>query len=281
MFLAFLLSLHILLILIYALAIEAKKSRHGFSALIFAFLLPFAGELCLFVSEFGNPVPDFDISRVFKYSYKKRSTTTTTRLESSPEITRESLLKIIENRPDNMVDLLKLGLKSNDAEIVHLSASAVMKMQRDNELKISEAERKYNDFPENMTLLREYIRVLKNYYKSHLLEKELNDELLKRGEELLNRLLNVIPGDVESIVSLAQNYFMQGRTSEAIDLCSVQRKKHREFLIWRVSLELLETLDMKDEICTLLEQSTIVIGDWKEAEIREWKQFERRFVDAI
>ena len=54
MLLVLLLSLHILLILLYAIAIELRLSRHSYVHLLFAALVPLAGELCLFVSEFGR-----------------------------------------------------------------------------------------------------------------------------------------------------------------------------------------------------------------------------------
>ena len=55
-----LISLHILFVLLYAIAIELKISRHSYIHLLFAAAVPFAGELCLLASEFGRTSASFE-----------------------------------------------------------------------------------------------------------------------------------------------------------------------------------------------------------------------------
>lgn len=280
MLLALILAVHMLLLLIYAIAIEKKKSRHEYVMLFFALLFPIVGEICLFVTEFGKTDSKFDLNKLFKYRDYKKCEKNGTIVTDLNIMNRESLLQVIEDRPDNIVELLKTGLSSQDSEIVHLSASAIMKMQRDYEIRVSQSETEYNGFPENMALLKAWIKSLMDYYETKLLKKELGKDLLIKAEELLNRLLTVTPHDIESITMLVKVIYAQGNVNGALELCDKNRRVYSDYPLWKTQMEMLIEEGRVTERQQLMSQSKLVLGNWKNQEIREWLQYERNLPNA-
>lgn len=211
MLLVIILSLHILLILLYAIAIELKLSRHTYVHLLFAAVVPFVGELCLFVSEFGR-TEAFQSEKLFGKEFSSEETQSDDTMTYSIPVSRETLLKAIESKPKNLVDILHHGVETEDIEVAHISAATIMKMQREYENRISALREKHLHLPDNMEILRAYIETVGEYYASGLLQGEAAEELLTLQEELLNCLLNVLPRDESALTMLSQNQAEQQRS---------------------------------------------------------------------
>ena len=91
-----LISLHILFVLLYAIAIELKISRHSYIHLLFAAAVPFAGELCLLASEFGRTSASFEPQKLFKYQTAPKENHAEGEMEYSVPVSRETLLRADE-----------------------------------------------------------------------------------------------------------------------------------------------------------------------------------------
>ena len=202
MLIVMILSLHVLLVLLYAIAIEKKLSRHSYIHLLFAALVPLVGELCLFASEFGRADTVFPSEKLFHREISSGRTRYCGEVSFELPVTRETLLDVIETQPDN---LLKCGVESDDIEVAHISAATIMKLQREYEKRISSLRDEYLQLPDNMELLKKYIVVVGEYYASGLLEGEAAAELLLLQESLLISLLRVLPKDEEAEQMLEYN----------------------------------------------------------------------------
>ena len=189
------LSVHVLLILIYAMAIELNLSRHSYVHLLFAAMVPLAGELCLLASEFGRTDTAFRSERLFRYKKESSAESYEYELSFTAPVTREVLLTAIETKPKNMVEILKNGVSSDDIEIAHISAAAIMKLQREHEKHITDCKEDYKRLEDNMDSLKRFIAAVDAYYSSGLLEGEAAEELLSLKKELSGRLLRVLPGN--------------------------------------------------------------------------------------
>ena len=205
MLIVMILSLHVLLVLLYAIAIEKKLSRHSYIHLLFAALVPLVGELCLFASEFGRADTVFPSEKLFHREISSGRTRYCGEVSFELPVTRETLLDVIETQPDNLVAILKCGVESDDIEVAHISAATIMKLQREYEKRISSLRDEYLQLPDNMELLKKYIVVVGEYYASGLLEGEAAAELLLLQESLLIILLRVLPKDEEAEQMLADN----------------------------------------------------------------------------
>lgn len=273
MVILFLLSLHIFLLLLYALAIETRRSRHSFKALAFAACLPFAGELCLLVSEFGKTESEFDSSRVFRFRQKEKRVPKGGHMDVDGEITREILLTAIEEKPDNLVEILRRGLSSPDMEVVHVAAATIMKLQREQELTVAQKAAEYREFPDDMQRLLSYIRAVGGYYEAGLLEGEAQNELLYQQEKGLRTLLEVLPDHAEGNLLMAKNLMRQGRQEEALELCGRQRRSRRDFAAWELSYLLYTESGQPTD--ALFEEAKAVSGEWLPEQKKAWYAYER------
>ena len=192
------LSLHILLILLYAIAIERGLSRHSYVHLLFAALVPLAGELCLLAS--------FCPERLFLYEPEPVEAPSKDAMAFTEPVSREVLLKAIETKPKNLVEILKSGTASDDSEIAHISAAAVMKLQREHEQRISACKETYLRLEDNMDSLKNYIAAVDAYHASGLLQGEAAEALLSLRETLSERLRRALPGEEAASRAPTQNY---------------------------------------------------------------------------
>lgn len=273
MIILFLLCLHVFLLLVYALAIETHRSRHQMKSLLLAACLPFVGELCLFASEFGKTAPSFDTQRVFRFKKRQEQTRHGGVMEVGDTIDRETLLRAIEEKPDNLVAILRQGLRAPDMEVVHVAAATIMKLQREQELRVAQCAEAHGEFPGNMELLLDYCRAVGDYYGSGLLEGEAQNELLLLQERQLDKLLAVLPGHPEGTVLKIRNLWYQGRREEAFALCERQRQSCFDFAVWEQGF-LMRSQGM-GELAPLLAAAKPVSAQWSRRERKAWQEYER------
>lgn len=274
MLIVFLAGLHGLFLSIYAIAIELRKSRHQHIYLAYAACLPFVGELCLLISEFGKTESEYDVSSVF-YFMNCQNDTQQKKVDpiaiDNMEITREILLNAIETSPSNLVEILKKGLNANDVEVVHVSAATIMKIQREYENNIKKAAEKYAAFPENMTTIKEYIGLIGAFYSQNLLYGESATLLLQQQEELLYKLLNVLPEDEYAAVTLINNYAKQNRIEDALRKATTYRLAHYEnYVFWEICAYLLDELKKIDEIRGLFDAAQPMMKNWTAENQQKW-----------
>lgn len=274
MFIVFLISLHALLMLAYLMAIEMKISRHQYAHLLFAACLPFVGEACLLLSEFGKAEESGIQERLFRSRKTKRIAASSVPMPFAQPITRKDILEIIETKPSNEVELLREALKAKDAEVVHLAAATIMRMQQEYENRISSVSNRYKSFPDDMNALEEYIDLLGEYHARNLLVGESAKELLLEQEDFINRLLAVMPSNLKGILALIDNYELQGRIDEALEICKQQRRRLSDYQVWKKSLLLLKKY-RTSECAALYEESRNIWEQWTYSEMKQWQMLAR------
>lgn len=278
MLIVFLAGLHGLLLSIYAIVIELNISRHQHIYLAYAACLPFVGELCLLIAEFGKTESEYDVTNIFRF-LNCSDTTRTRQKNAEPipidnvEITREILLNAIETSPSNLAEILKKGLEANDIEVVHVSAATIMKIQREYENNIKKAAEKYASFPENMATLKEYIGLIGAFYSQELLYGESALLLLQQQEELLYKLLTVLPEDEYATVALIDNYTKQARIEDALRQANTYRLAHYEkYAFWEICARLLNKLKRTGELRNLFNDARPMMKKWTAEDQQKWKR---------
>ncbi len=272
MLLVLLIGIHFLLLSVYAMAIELKVSRHPYIYLIYAACVPFAGELALFLTEFGKTAPMYNTEKMFFFSNQTKEEKIAKELDVQDNIGREFLLNAIEQKPSNLPLILKNALNSSDIEVVHVAAATIMKLQREYENNIKLSKERYLSMPENMAEIKQYIKLVGEYYSTHLLNGESAVLLLKQQEESINKLLSVLPDDYEANYCLIENLYLQKKYQEALTIATNYRKKHFcEFLIWKWCFRLLESMGNTDMRKDLVDESAYFINEWTISEQKQWK----------
>jgi hypothetical protein len=244
---------------------------------VYAVCLPYIGEISLLITEFVKTESKYDNKKLFKYLNhtdleKRPNTSVSFNMDLSTNITREVLFEIIEKNPPNLVEVLKLGLKSEDVEVVHISASVIMKVQREYENRIKVAEYEYQQLPENMSALEKYIDLIEEYLSQGILEGEAKSMLLIKQEHLLRTMLAKLPESNKAVVILCNNYLIQKDFNQAIDVANSYRISHpTNYVFWEVCLNVLKTIKDYEKIKHLIEQSKLIVSSWDSSEQSKWK----------
>ena len=175
------LSINIILVFIYGIFIKCHISRLSLMYLLFALFVPFIGVLCMFVTEFGLIGFDEEKRQNIEPPPKKVDNVLVIN-----EYTRETILNAIKLAPTNLTEILKTALKSSDPEVVHISASALMKLQTQYLKKINETAEKYKTLPDNRQYLNEYIIALDEYIDTDIPEEQVKEKYINKSLKLNN-----------------------------------------------------------------------------------------------
>ena len=277
--LLFLISFHFLLMIIYLLLIETKKSRLTYGHLLFAVFFPFVGEICLVAADIGKAPADHDLVKPFKkFSINKTNETylVVENINEMNEITREQLLEVIKSQPNNLTDILKAAMKSSDIEVVHIAASSIMKAQRTYENRIKEVSEKYAEMPDNMGRLHEYIVAIGDYYNQGLLNGEASTSLLEQQEILLRKYLKVLPEDKEMGILMVRNLLLQGRYNEAEDGAELMRYLYMSDIeLWELSAEVYTTTANTEKLQEMIGESQKMSGSWSQSDKARWIEIQK------
>jgi hypothetical protein len=171
---------------------ECHISRLQKEYLLLALCIPFLGELCLLVAEVGN----FQAGEVYtspllelrsRFKTKQREQKQSIPTVPGEEITREKLLLAVKCGPEYQIALMKAALRSSDAEVAHIAAANIMKIQCAHEQKIKECRQEYIRMPEDGHLLEAYIQAVDDYLKTELLEGESKEQLVDTKAHLMEQ----------------------------------------------------------------------------------------------
>lgn len=276
MALVFLLSLHLFLMTGYAVLVETNKSRLNYGYLIFALFIPFVGELCLLAADFGKSPASYEFVKPFKtFSFesedKKRNITLDKNVSS-----RSELLEIIKTQPENLTDILKSSLKSDDTEIVHIAASSIMKLQRDYENKIKFASEQYEQMPNNMELLKKYIVSIGEYHSQGLLTNESALSLLMMQEELLKKYLQVLPEDKEVGILSIKNSILQGDFEQALNKSEFMRYLFlSDISIWNYSIQICLKMKNIEKMNQIINEADKMSVHWTLEQKAQWNNIQK------
>lgn len=156
-----LLAVHLLLMLLYAIAVVMGYSRMHWLHLLLALMLPFAGEICLLLAEM-NPVPakPLYVSPFTENALQEAAVSGATlpadwreRIHGSEDTARAFLLDMISSRCDDLVPLLYEALQVGSSEVCHIAAATMMKLHHQHEQTIAEAQQRYACQPGNVQYL--------------------------------------------------------------------------------------------------------------------------------
>lgn len=88
---------------------------------------------------------------------------------------RSQLMKLLNDDPSQYLELLQKARMNSDVEVVHYATTAMSELNKEYDLKLQRAEKRYSDAPDDPRRLEEYIAVLGDY-----LDKALAPERVQR-----------------------------------------------------------------------------------------------------
>ena len=163
---------------------------------------------------------------------------------------RDLIMNVLNDDPENYIDMLKQARMNDDVEVVHYAITGMVELSKEYESRLQKIEYRYAKEPENQQLISEYCDFLQEYLSQGLLEGQM--ELVQRNQyiKLLKKKLK-FKEDLHTYVCLAENQ-MQTKEYEQVlkSLERMDKKWHRNEEYWilriRYYVELKQGKELKE-----------------------------------
>lgn len=140
-------------------------------------------------------------------------------------VSRKLMMKLLHTSPENYVELLKKVTTSDDVELTHYAATAMMEIQSDYERRIGEILDRVKRTPDDVSVLMQCTSRLKAYIDSGLISDTVLMQYRLRLDEILSALCPLVPDAVRFEYECIENRIMLEKY-EGIDkrLAALERK---------------------------------------------------------
>ena len=117
---------------------------------------------------------------------------------------RDLIMNVLNDDPENYIDMLKQARMNDDVEVVHYAITGMVELSKEYESRLQKIEYRYAKEPENQQLISEYCDFLQEYLSQGLLEGQM--ELVQRNQyiKLLKKKLK-FKEDLHTYVCLTEN----------------------------------------------------------------------------
>ncbi len=223
----------LIILLAYAVLLRAaggvargRRRRVGAGHVLMALLLPLWGLALLWVFAL-SPDPEPDALDELKRNDERHAAliapgaqaARTVPLEeaflmNTPQKRRELMMNLLRSDPRKYLDLLLLARFNEDPETAHYATATLTEVQRQMQLEVQQAQIEAQKHPDDAAACVEYVRILKEYVDSGLLE----GRLLLRQQMVLEQALADVPAEAltpELLSMRTRNLLALSRAPEA------------------------------------------------------------------
>lgn len=131
------------------------------------------------------------------------------------KVRRKLMMDIMKQDPDKYIKLLQQARLNDDMEVTHYASTAMMEVQRKYEIDLQRYEKNLQEKPNDSALLNSYLKVLKRYIDSGMLEENMLLIQRVRYDTLLKKKIADNPADKEAYFDSAENLIELGYFNEA------------------------------------------------------------------
>ncbi|HAN21783.1 MAG: hypothetical protein A2Y15_00230 [Clostridiales bacterium GWF2_36_10] len=121
------------------------------------------------------------------------------------QIRRKLMMDIMKQDPDKYIKLLQQARLNDDMEVTHYASTAMMEVQRKYEIELQRYEKELQVNPEDTNVLNTYLKVLKRYIESGMLEDNMLVIQRVRFDSLLKKKIAEFPSEKQPYIDLAEN----------------------------------------------------------------------------
>lgn len=131
------------------------------------------------------------------------------------KVRRKLMMDIMKQDPDKYIKLLQQARLNDDMEVTHYASTAMMEVQRKYEIDLQRHEKSLQIKPDDITLLNAYLKVLRRYIDSGMLEENMLLIQRIRYDTLLKKKIAENPSDKEAYFDSAENLIELDSFNEA------------------------------------------------------------------
>ena len=194
-------------------------------------------------------------------------------LINEPGVRRELIMDVLNDDPEEHMDLLKQARMNEDVEVVHYAITAMVELSKEYDFCLQKMEKLYAASPDDPEILEQYCDFMEEYLNQGILEAQMEREQRKRYIRLLRQKLKV-KTTLSTCVRLFQNLMKTGDYVQAEEILGLMDQKwHRKEEFWILKIrylaerkkgaELQQCLrQMKEEQIYLSSKSKEVLAFW-------------------
>lgn len=194
-------------------------------------------------------------------------------LINEPRVRRELIMDVLNDDPEEYMDLLKQARMNEDVEVVHYAITAMVELSKEYDFRLQKMEKLYAASPDDPEILEQYCDFMEEYLNQGILEAQMEREQRKRYIRLLRQKLKV-KTTLSTCVRLFQNLMKTGDYVQAEEILGLMDQKwhgKEEFWILKIrylaerkkGAELQQCLrQMKEEQIYLSSKSKEVLAFW-------------------
>ena len=194
-------------------------------------------------------------------------------LINEPGVRRELIMDVLNDDPEEYMDLLKQARMNEDVEVVHYAITAMVELSKEYDFRLQKMEKLYAASPDDPEILEQYCDFMEEYLNQGILEAQMEREQRERYIRLLRQKLKV-KTTLSTCVRLFQNLMKTGDYVQAEEILGLMDQKwHRKEELWILKIrylserkkgaELQQCLrQMKEEQIYLSSKSKEVLAFW-------------------
>lgn len=194
-------------------------------------------------------------------------------LINEPRVRRELIMDVLNDDPEEYMDLLKQARMNEDVEVVHYAITAMVELSKEYDFRLQKMEKLYAASPDDPEILEQYCDFMEEYLNQGILEAQMEREQRERYIRLLRQKLKV-KTTLSTCVRLFQNLMKTGDYVQAKEILGLMDQKwhwKEEFWILKIrylaerkkGAELQQCLrQMKEEQIYLSSKSKEALAFW-------------------
>ena len=112
-------------------------------------------------------------------------------LINEPRVRRELIMDVLNDDPEEYMDLLKQARMNEDVEVVHYAITAMVELSKEYDFRLQKMEKLYAASPDDPEILEQYCDFMEEYLNQGILEAQMEREQRERYIRLLRQKLKV------------------------------------------------------------------------------------------
>ena len=157
-------------------------------------------------------------------------------LINEPGVRRELIMDVLNDDPEEYMDLLKQARMNEDVEVVHYAITAMVELSKEYDFRLQKMEKLYAASPDDPEILEQYCDFMEEYLNQGILEAQMEREQRERYIRLLRQKLKV-KTTLSTCVRLFQNLMKTGDYVQAEEILGrMDQKWHRKGEFWSLKI---------------------------------------------
>lgn len=101
-------------------------------------------------------------------------------LINEPRVRRELIMDVLNDDPEEYMDLLKQARMNEDVEVVHYAITAMVELSKEYDFRLQKMEKLYAASPDDPEILEQYCDFMEEYLNQGILEAQMEREQRER-----------------------------------------------------------------------------------------------------